>query len=1385
MQVATKHTVTLLLSEFGVYFYRDIYPLCTYTEKPMDNAEGKQLWVRLGLLAFASLVVPLVAPREYHPIDPKHPNDPNPEQTASILSVLSFSFMDHLIYMGFKHPHIPFELLPSLCDYDRGAYLNERGHDTIRPRRTEKRRILAWRLLVLFRTEFLILVICNIIRALFGFLTPISLNRILHYIETNGKDAFIRPWVWIVLFFIAPMMSVIFFQLYLFGSTHLAVQVESIITQAVFEHALHIRMKSTPSDDKKTAAPKRQNRKANKGKNLEGKINNLISSDLDNIVGSRDIVQTLIFSPLQAVTSMIFLFTLLGWSALTGLTIMVLGMYVPGKIMARIHTIQIQKARATDARVQHVAETLGVIRLVKMFGYESKMEEQISEKRQVEIDLVRRRFQMSVINGVWQLYFPKINLIVLITFFTYTYFMGQALTASTVFSSVAVFDTLRAELNRLNTSLPGYVASKVSMDRLDEFLYETEVLDRFDEEVDNALENDPTPASDPDILGFRGAVFTWEKHSTPNNSAATSDALPSSAPNPETGRRFYLRIPGDLHFKPGVLNLIMGPTGCGKTSILLALLGEMHFISSGTNSWYNLPRQNGVAYAAQSPWILNRTIKDNILFGEEFDEARYKAVLSQCALEPDLELFQARSTLFNGINGGQKARISLARAVYSKAHIVLLDDILSALDVHTARSVVENCIVGDLLEGRTVVLVTHNISLTAKHAQHFVTFSSDGSISSSDSIADALSEELIQDNVVNDSKVATGSENPSNVVAKPEGGVANGKLVVAEEIALGRVTTRSLLLFLSNAGSLIFWVSWWGLNLSHETLQVFLSWWLGQWALAYQEADKPSEVSVPYYMSRYILIILISLATYSHNDHPFIHMLIQIWATMIRGVTRASIRIHALLAKSILSSTMRFLDITPTGRIVSRFTQDIQTVDRQLSSHVLVLTAMTSAILLKLSTIVYFTPSYLIPGIVLAAVAFIIGRIYMAAQLSVKRERSNRRSPIFSSFATTIGGLTSIRAFSVEATFRREFLHLVDAYLRASRAFYNLNRWIGVRINLVGAIFSTSLAMHLVYFAKSTNASIAGLQLSQAVVFSNTLLRWVRVTNDAEVSVNSLERIQNYLDIDHEAPPSADGIPPAAWPTSGNIVAKDLSARYSTDGPEVLHKLSFTIRSGEKIGVVGRTGSGKSSLTLSLLRLIPTEGDVTYDGRKTSTVNLEELRKAITIIPQQPELLSGTIRQNLDPFDKHDDAALNDALRAAGLFSLQAELPADQRITLDSKVASGGGNFSLGQRQIIALARALVRRSKVLILDEATASLDNTTDTLVQETLKTEFRDATLITVAHRLQTIMHADKIMVLDAGNIVEYDSPKNLLKIEGGAFKALVDGSGDSTNLYKMVA
>ena len=437
------------------------------------------------------------------------------------------------------------------------------------------------------------------------------------------------------------------------------------------------------------------------------------------------------------------------------------------------------------------------------------------------------------------------------------------------------------------------------------------------------------------------------------------------------------------------------------------------------------------------------------------------------------------------------------------------------------------------------------------------------------------------------------------------------------------------------------------------------------------------------------------------------------------------------------------------------------------------LSDMTINLILKFGIVVALVPIFGIPAVVIGAVGGILGELYIHSQLSVKREMSNAKSPLFSHFSAAVNGIVSIRAFGAQDKLRKEAQRRADLYTRAGRGFYNLNRWVTVRIDMLGALFAALLGAFLIYGPRLP-ASTAGFALSQAISFSAMILWWIRMMNEMEVEGNSVERIEDYLKIEQEPASTPRREPPAAWPTSGEVILDNLSAKYSNDGPIVLDKLNVKIASGEKVGIVGRTGSGKSTLSLAMLRLIPTMGSIIIDGKRIEDINLHALRSKVTIIPQDPVLLSGSLRFNLDPFGEHDDARLNDALQSSGLGNIarsESGTATPLRLTLDFQVAAAGGNLSQGQRQLVALARALVRASFVLLLDEATASVDFETDALIQKSIRNLPPSTTVLTVAHRLSTVMDYDKILVLGAGKVLEYDTPQNLRENKDSYFAKLV--------------
>ncbi|KAJ4466287.1 P-loop containing nucleoside triphosphate hydrolase protein [Lentinula aciculospora] len=1392
------HVNTILFVALLVYLIRDVYPLSTYTREPLDVSHGHAtlLWAKVALLFLTAVVIPLTTPRMWTHSDSATTKSatPNPEQLACPLSLLLFSFLSPVVWKAYRVSHLSVNNLPPLADNDHAGWLKRRWFPSLEKYSSAFGRSLIWTIAWIFRWVWFEMGVAMIILAVGHLGSPVAVNGLLSYLETNSSSSSptyppneVRPFVWILLLFFSPLLVTFSMEWYLRIALQLNVQLDALITQLVFEHALRIRVKPDPSTNvpssktvnsnvskgDKSRASKPKGRKSGV-KSQASLINNLVTTDLSNIAELRNWVMILFQRPVEFVLSVLFLERILGWvSTSVGIGLMVLLAPIPAKIINAGRKLFLERMRKTDVRVEVFGDVMAVLRMVKLFGWETKMSRRIADARNEELRVLKKRRLFLMGSDLVNYIVPLLS--VTGCFATYTVFLHQTLTPSRVFSSLVVFERLQQIVKFMFVNLNRYYTGSVSVGRIEEFLGGTELIDAFEERESTSLSLSET-FMQAEIIGFSNATFSWTKEEV--NSFSGEVSLPS--------RQFFLRIADKVLFHQKCINLIVGPTGSGKTAMLLALLSEMHFIPTSTatsgpsgDSWYNLPRERGVAYAAQESWVLNETIRENILFHSPYEEDRYNKILYQCALEHDLSLFHAGDLTEVGekgltLSGGQKLRLTLARAVYSNAKVVLLDDVLAALDVHTSKWIVEKCFLGELMKDRTVILVTHNTALTLPIASFVVTMK-DGQVFKQEVMHHAFTTtispppataDLVEVGV--DIKASgDGSKlgGPDDQVEGPQDPDSKGKLIVDEEVQVGHVGWSAIMLYATGIGGkfpIIFFTTWLGSIVLSQLAVVCQTYYLGFWASQYEGMD-PGEVNVALYVIRFL-----------HPGIVILTVIINCCTTLnyVWGTTRASEYIHTRLVASILGSTMRWLDKTPVSRIITRSTQDINAVDVSITSSFRDFVDVCIRLLSRLGAVVLFSPIFLLPGFLLLVIGICIGSVYFKAQMSVKREMSIAKAPMLGHFGATISGLTSIRAYGAQEISILEMQTRTDRHSRIARIFNNLQRWMAVRINMLSAVFTSSLAWYLVYVLHQS-ASVTGFSLNMAeltITVSGVFL--------------SLERIENYLTIEQEATPDVVGNPPAYWPASGDLRVEKLSARYSPDGPEVLHELSFHVRSGERIGVVGRTGSGKSSLTLSLLRCIYTSGDIFYDGLSINRVNLDALRSNITIIPQIPELISGSLRENLDPFEEHDDLMLNDALKSAGLQALQEDVAAKDRITLDTMISSGGNNFSLGQRQIIALARAIVRGSKLLILDEATSAIDYKTDGIIQSSLRNQLNvDVTLITIAHRLQTIMDADRIMVLDSGSIVEFDSPLALLEIPEGHLRALVDQSHDRDILVRI--
>ncbi|KAH9028059.1 ABC transporter type 1, transmembrane domain-containing protein [Lactarius deliciosus] len=726
--VASFHLSSLLLGTFSVYAYRDIWPLLTFTLSPVDAWEGALLWVRIGLLAFVAIVIPLLVPYQYIPIDPKDPQQViSPEQTASLLSMTSYTFLDPIVFLAYRVPHLSHDMLPPLADNYYTRNLVHRSFKHLDTFSGGPRRNIFWGILVVFRREFIQLAILVVIKVFSTLMAPFGMNQLLRYLETRGEGAVVRPWVWVAYIFLGPALGSIAFQCYLFIASGTLLRVTAIVTQLVFEHALRIRVKAetsssqeatptaTPEVGSQTTTPdsgsaveinivseeaggsgeetrseqstiagssikgKRKDEASGSdsdsddgeepgdSRNLVGKMNNLVSTDLENIVDGRDLLLLILYFPLQVVICVWFLYNILGWSTFVGMAVMVTLFPILGTVAGKIQKVQKEAVKRTDARVQAATETMGVLRMIKLFGWEPKVAARLAETREQELQYIKLRQISSMAIVIINFFIPVITMVV--TYVTYTAIMKRALTPSAVYSSMAVFDLLSDQLHAIFRMIPMFIQARVSLDRLNNFLHDTELLDEFADanKGSKRVKLKDASRSDQDVIGFQNASFAW------------SNDDPDGTPLTPSRRRFTLRVQGELLFKRGCFNLIIGPTGSGKTSLLMALLGEMHFVPMSPDSWYHLPREGGVSYAAQESWVQNETIRDNILFGAAYDEERYNKVIYQCGLQHDLSLFNAGDKTEVGekgltLSGGQKARVTLARAVYSSSQIIILDD---------------------------------------------------------------------------------------------------------------------------------------------------------------------------------------------------------------------------------------------------------------------------------------------------------------------------------------------------------------------------------------------------------------------------------------------------------------------------------------------------------------------------------------------------------------------------------------------------------------------------------------------------------------------------------------------------------------------------------------
>ncbi|KAJ6885754.1 ABC transporter C family member 12-like isoform X4 [Populus alba x Populus x berolinensis] len=1007
----------------------------------------------------------------------------------------------------------------------------------------------------------------------------------------------------------------------------------------------------------------------------------------------------------------------------------------------------------TDKRVSLMNEILAAMDTVKCYAWEKSFQFRVQSVRNDELSLFRGAQLLFAFNNFMVNSIPVV--VTLVSFGTFTS-LGGDLTPAKAFTSLSLFQVLRYPLNMLPNLLSQVVNANISLQRLEElFLAEERIL----------APNPPLEHGIP-AISIENGNFSWDLKL--ENPTLTNIKL---------------------NIQVGSLVAIVGGTGEGKTSLISAMLGELPSMEDAS-----VVIRGTVAYAPQVPWIFNATVRDNILFGSKYEPSRYGQAIDATALQHDLDLFTGHDLTEIGergvnISGGQKQRISMARAFYSNSDIYIFDDPLSALDAHVARQVFNSCI-KEGLQGKTRVLVTNQLHFLPQVEK--IILLSEGMIKEEGTFEELFkNSELFQKLMENtgkmeeqvkekensdnlDHKSSKAEANWENELPQKAGSTMKGKegksiLIKQEERERGVVSWNVLIRYKNALGGVWVVSILFLCYLLTEVFRVSRSTWLSFWTnQSILESYRPG-----YFIFVYGLLSFGQVTVTLANSY---------W--LVNSSLHASKRLHDAMLDSILRAPMLFFHTNPTGRIINRFAKDVGEIDRNVANsanNFLNLAWQLLSTFVLIGTVSTISLWAIMPLLILFYLAYLY---YQNTSREVKRLDSITRSPVYAQFGEALNGLSSIRAY--KAYDRMSIINgkHMDNNIRFSLVTISSDGWLAIRLVTLGGMMMWLIASFSVLGNGRTEnhvgfASIMGLLLSYTSNITDLLSNVLRQASKAENSLNSVERVSTYIDLPSEAPAiDKNNRPPPSWPLSGLIKFTDVVLRYRPELPPVLHGLSFAVSPSEKLGIVGRTGAGKSSMLNALFRIVELErGEIAIDGCDITKFGLTGLRRALSIIPQSPVLFSGTVRFNLDPFSEHNDADLWEALERAHL----KDAVRSSSLGLDAQVFEGGESFSVGQRQLLSLARALLRRSKILVLDEATSSVDVRIDALIQKTIREEFRSCTMLIIAHRLNTIIDSDRILVLEAGQVLEHSTPEELLSNEGSAFSRMVQSTGPANARY----
>ncbi|XP_072021816.1 ATP-binding cassette sub-family C member 5-like [Amphiura filiformis] len=1147
-----------------------------------------------------------------------------------------------------------------------------------------------------------------------------------------------------------------------------------------------------------------------KGKSV-GEIINLCTNDSQRVFDLGMFLPMGIVGVFICVFSLIASYVILGWTAVLG-TISYIMFYPLQIILSKLITRFRQHCiKITDKRVRLMSEVVTCIKLIKMYAWEIPFAKQIGAIRNQERSVLEKA---GYVQSLSTSMLPVVSIMsASFTIILHTS-LGYDIDVAQAFTYLALLNATRVIIMGIPFAAKAIAETLVAMPRVKELLLMEEI---------EPIENKPN--NPENAIEISNATFAWDKEST-SSSESRIVSLQQQQQQQEGKDNQLQRTNGEMEIllddgssvvtclfdinlvvKKGSLVGICGSVGSGKSSLISTLLGRMVKMD-GT-----VALEGSIAYVSQQACIFNATVKENILFGDDYDEERYTKAIDVCNLQEDLDsLAHGDETEIGerGINlsGGQKQRVSMARALYSDADVYLLDDPLSAVDTHVGQHIFRHCI-KDALQGngKSVVFVTHQLQYLAdcdyvvlmrdgrilEEGKHNDVMAKDGEYAnlirtfhmdesedkdeqytssnheSKTSLDEASSLTSSVDEIGSKKDVRPNFLRSSSDKLEYEGGLIKDESV---EARVNRFQT--VLSYIRACGGFIVAIFMLFPFVLFAFGSIFSNWWLSYW---FQQGDGGASLLSSNSSSS------ADLGSILDNPDLWLYQIIYgcsvpalILITFFKSVVftkttlRATTHLHDEVFNKVVSCPMSFFDTTPSGRILNRFSKDMDEVDARLPFHLDSWIQNMLFILFTIGVIAVVFPWFLIAVVFLVSFFVILIALFNRTIVHIKRVDNISRSPWFAHLMTTVQSLSTVHAYGKSDEFMRKFHRLLDENTVPKVMFFIANRWLAFRLDVVIVLVTVTVVLCVVFTHGQIPPALAGLSLLYATSLLGLFQYLVRTTVFVDAQFASVERIVDYIkNLTSEAPTKIKGHePPADWPKQGHIKFEKLKMRYRDNLPLVLQGISFEAKPKEKIGIVGRTGSGKSSLGVSLFRLVEKEeGEIKIDDIDISAIGLYDLRSKLAIIPQDPVLFIGTIRYNLHPFMKYSDEEIWNALEKTYMKDMVSKL--DNQ--LEAPVVENGDNFSVGERQLLCMARAVLRKSKILMLDEATAAIDTETDSLVQSTIREAFSDCTLLTIAHRLQTVLDSDKIMVIDDGKVAEFDTPSNLLADSNSLFSFMV--------------